>query len=79
MATYAVLVVERSDLVRRTIKRVLAGRGCRVLEAADATDALSVLATPEMHVDLVLIGAVGPLERGRLRGEWPELSQEPQP
>ena len=80
MATsYTVLVVERADLVRRTIKRVLAQRGCRVLEAADATGALAVLATPEMRVDLVLIGAVGSLERGELRWEWPQLPQQPQP
>jgi CheY-like chemotaxis protein len=56
--SHTILVVEETDLVRRTTKRVLSKRGYRVLEAANATEALTVLATPQVHVDLVLIGTV---------------------
>ncbi len=59
MASYTVLVVDKADLVRRTTKRILAKKGCRVLEAADAPSALAVLATHQADVDLVLIGTVG--------------------
>jgi hypothetical protein len=37
----------------------LTNEGNRVLEAADADEVLTVLARPEAHVDLVLIGTVG--------------------
>jgi CheY-like chemotaxis protein len=59
--SYTVLVVEQADVVRRITKRTLCQEGCRVLEAANAPEALALLAMAETHVDLVLIGAVGSL------------------
>jgi CheY-like chemotaxis protein len=56
---YTVLIVEQTDVVRQNTRRALTENGCRVFEAADATEALAVLAQPKNHVDLVLIGAVG--------------------
>jgi CheY-like chemotaxis protein len=67
--SYTVLVVEQTDVVRQITKRILSERGYRVLGAANTTEALAVLAMPETHIDLVLIGAVGSLERGQLRWE----------
>jgi CheY-like chemotaxis protein len=72
---YTVLVVEQVDVVRRITKRTIVKRGCRVLEAASAEEALVVLARPEIQVDLVLIGTIGtpdpwsstPAKAGRLR------------
>ena len=58
-ASYTVLVIERADLVRRATKRALRERGCEVLEATDAAEALEVLTNRNHEVDLVLIGAVG--------------------
>jgi len=55
--SYTVLVVEQADVVRRITKRTLRQQGCRVLEAANAPEALALLAMAETHVDLVLIGA----------------------
>ena len=57
--SYTVLVVDKAELVRRTTNRTLTKEGYRVLEAADAKEALAVLAMPRARVDLVLIGAVG--------------------
>lgn len=57
--SYTVLVVERTDFVRRVTTRTLAESGCQVLEAASADEALALLERPDTQVDLVLIGAVG--------------------
>ncbi len=61
--SYTVLVVDKAELVRQTTNRILTKEGYRVLEAADAKEALAVLAMPRARVDLVLIGAVGQLAR----------------
>jgi DNA-binding NtrC family response regulator len=63
--SYTVLVVEQADVVRWITKRTLSRQGCRVLEAANAPEALALLAMAETHVDLVLIGAVGSLDSGQ--------------
>jgi len=57
--SYTVLVVDKAEPVRRTTNRILTKEGYRVLEAADAKEALAVLAMLRARVDLVLIGAVG--------------------
>ncbi len=76
MATsYTILVVEQTDVVRRITTHKLAESGCRVLEAANANEALAFLRRPDTHVDLVLIGAIGSVEREQLGWEWPELPQ----
>ena len=76
MATsYTVLVVEQTDVVRRIARRELAEGGCRVLEAANANEALAFLRKPDTHIDLVLIGAIGSVEREQLGWEWPEFPQ----
>ena len=71
---YTILVVERTDVVRRLTKRTIARSGCRVLEAASAAEALAVLARPEIQVDLVLIGAIGGANMHRSKGH--RLSSE---
>ena len=73
--SYTVLVVERTDLVRRITTRKLAHGGCRVLEAASANEALDLLARLDTQVDLVIIGAVGSVEREQLGWELPEIPQ----
>lgn len=61
--SFTVLVVEKSDVVRRLTKRLLKKEGLHVLEAPDAPTALAVLFQPEHHVDLVVIGEIGSPER----------------
>ena len=56
---YTVLLVERTNAVRRRTKQLLGRIGFDVLEASDAPAALEVLTKAETRVDLVLIGAVG--------------------
>jgi hypothetical protein len=73
--SYTVLVVEQTDVVRRITRRELAEGGCRVLEAANADEALAYLRRPDTHIDLVLIGAIGSVEREQLGWEWPEFPQ----
>jgi hypothetical protein len=73
--SYTVLVVEQADVVRRITTRKLAESGCRVLEAANANEALAVLRTPDTHVDLVLVGAIGSVEREQLGWKCLELPQ----
>ncbi len=47
MATsYTILVVEQTDVVRRITTHKLAESGCRVLEAANANEALAFLRRP---------------------------------
>ena len=57
--TYTVLLVERTNAVRRRTKQLLGRIGSYVLEASDGPAALEVLTKAETQVDLVLIGAVG--------------------
>ena len=73
--SYTVLLVEQTEVVRRIARRELAEGGCRVLEAANANEALTFLRTPDTHIDLVLIGAIGSVEREQLGWEWPEFPQ----
>jgi hypothetical protein len=76
MATsYTVLVVEQTDVARRIARRELAEGGCRVLEAANANEALAFLRRPDTHIDLVLIGAIGSVAREQLGWECPEFPQ----
>jgi len=70
---YTVLVVEQNDVVRRIPTRKLAESGCRVLPAANANEALAFLRRPDTNVDLVLIGAIGSVEREQLGWEWLEF------
>ena len=76
--SYTVLVVDKADLVRRTTNRILTKEGYRVLEAADAKEALMVLAMPQAHVDLVLVDAVLPGDDGvalcaGISARWPHV------
>jgi len=73
--SYTVLLVEQTEVVRRIARRELAEGGCRVLEAANANEALTFLRRPDTHIDLVLIGAIGSVEREQLGWEWPEFPQ----
>jgi len=51
---YTVLLVERTNAVRRRTKRLLGRIGFYVLEASDGPAALEVLTKAETQVDLVL-------------------------
>ena len=75
--SYTVLVVERAEAVRRNTRRTLTKRGWRVLEAADAVEAVAVLTTPGTRVDLVLIGVVGGPSRSAGKGSG--RTREPDP
>jgi CheY-like chemotaxis protein len=59
-----VLVVDDAGVVRRLSFRVLSEAGYRVFEAADAVEALEVLAMLHGHVDLVLVDVVMPEVNG---------------
>jgi two-component system cell cycle sensor histidine kinase/response regulator CckA len=59
-AEYTILIVEDSDVVRHLAHRILVRRGYWVLEAADADEALQLLATPTTPVDLILMDVVLP-------------------
>ena len=61
---YTILIVEDSDVVRHVAQRVLSRRGYRVLEAADADEALEHLARSTTPVDLVLMDVVLPERDG---------------
>jgi DNA-binding NtrC family response regulator len=50
-----VLVVDDEKNIRRTLQLVLEGEGYRVLGAETAVDALTILATPQAPVDLVVL------------------------
>src|ERR1700722_14169518 len=54
-APRAVLVVDDEKNIRRTLQLVLEGEGYRVLTAETAAQALTILASPETPVDLVLL------------------------
>ena len=75
---HSVLIVDDADLVRRTANRMLTKGGYRVLEAADGDEALSVLSTPGVKVDLVLLDVVLPGTNGvalyaDICARWPEM------
>jgi DNA-binding NtrC family response regulator len=50
-----VLVVDDEKNIRRTLQLVLEGEGYRVIQAETATQALDILATPDIPVDLAII------------------------
>jgi DNA-binding NtrC family response regulator len=54
-AQRTVLVVDDEKNIRRTLQLVLEGEGYRVLGAETAGQALAVLASPDMPVDLVIL------------------------
>jgi DNA-binding response OmpR family regulator len=75
---HTVLIVDDADLVRRTANRMLTKGGYRVLEAADGDEALSVLSTRGVKVDLVLLDVVLPGKDGvalyaDICARWPEM------
>ena len=55
-----ILVVDDVDLVRRIANRMLTREGYRVLEAADADEALGLLSKLGGNVDLVLLDVILP-------------------
>lgn len=73
-----ILLVEDEDAVRHAARRILAGVGYEVLEAANGQAALSVSAACERKIDLLLTDMVMPGMSGRelstrLRASRPEL------
>jgi two-component system, cell cycle sensor histidine kinase and response regulator CckA len=78
MATLTVLVAEDEPGVRGPIRRILAGQGFAVLEAADGAHALQVAAQHPGHIDLLLTDVVMPVMGGaelarRLRDDRPGI------
>jgi two-component system cell cycle sensor histidine kinase/response regulator CckA len=72
-----VLVVDDEDAVREIVSRVLEARGYRILEAADAAEALSLSSgyEGEIHLlltDVVMPGIPGPELAAILAGARPE-------
>jgi PAS domain S-box-containing protein len=61
----AVLLVEDDDAVRQVTRRALEEGGYRVLEAANGRDALTVLASTNSRIALVLTDVVMPKMSGR--------------
>ncbi|MFN0180085.1 MAG: ATP-binding protein [Gemmatimonadales bacterium] len=71
------LVVDDEPAVRRVLARLLAERGYRVTEAADATEALARMSAADPAIDLMLTDVVMPGIRGdelarRVLSEFPE-------
>jgi CheY-like chemotaxis protein len=64
-----ILVVEDEPAVRTTVRRMLERLGYKVLEAADGAEALGILDTAMMRIDLVLTDMVMPDVDGRLLAE----------
>jgi len=64
LSRHTVLIVASAPLVRRITNRILTEEGYRVLEAADADEALAVLGIPTANVDLVLLDVVLPGQTG---------------
>ncbi len=60
-----VLLVEDDDTVRQMTNKMLKAIGCTVLSTASPQEALSMCATSDVHVDLVLTDVVMPLMSGK--------------
>ncbi|MEW6322013.1 MAG: ATP-binding protein [Acidobacteriota bacterium] len=60
-----VLVVEDEDAVRRLIGAVLGAEGYRAILAANGREALTLLESPDVEVDLVVTDIVMPVMNGR--------------
>jgi len=54
VANHTILLVEDARVVRRVTNRILTEEGYRVLEAADAKEALEILRMPMASIDLRL-------------------------
>jgi two-component system, cell cycle sensor histidine kinase and response regulator CckA len=73
-----ILVVDDVDLVRRIANRMLTREGYRVLEAADADEALGLLSKLGGNVDLVLLDVIladndGVALYADIRVRWPGI------
>jgi PAS domain S-box-containing protein len=73
-----ILLVEDDDAVRDVTRRVLTRQGYNVLEARRGNEGLSIMASQEGAIDLVVTDMVMPEMSGaelatRLRGDYPEL------
>jgi DNA-binding NtrC family response regulator len=73
-----VLVVDDEPIVRRIAYRLLSEDGCRVLEAADAEEARTLIEMASRPVDAALIDVVMPGDDGatlvrELLERWPRL------
>ena len=78
MATLTVLVAEDEPGVRGPVRRILAGQGYAVLEAADGAQALQMAADHPGPIDLLLTDVVMPVMGGaelarRLRDSRPDI------
>ncbi|MGI8508647.1 MAG: response regulator, partial [Gemmatimonadaceae bacterium] len=60
-----VLVVEDEEALRRLTRRILESRGYNVVEAADGDEAISVMASSHVRIDLLLSDVVMPGMSGR--------------
>ncbi|HEY3172181.1 MAG TPA: response regulator [Thermoanaerobaculia bacterium] len=55
-----VLLVEREDPLRALLRRIVESEGHEVLEARNASEALSLLSGAGRSIDIVLLGVGGP-------------------
>lgn len=72
-----ILLVDDHEVVRRTARRLLARLGYRVVEAANAAEALKILAAERISLlisDVVMPGEIDGVALARMAIErWPEL------
>jgi CheY-like chemotaxis protein len=59
-----ILLVEDEAGVRRFVRSMLEKRGYRVIEAADATEALDLASDPSRHIDVLLTDVIMPKMNG---------------
>ena len=76
--TLSILVVDDVDAVRRVAYRLLSEAGYRVFEAASAVEALEVLGTTAVPVNLVMVDVVMPEVNGvdlvrLIHDRWPTI------
>jgi len=60
-----ILVVEDEEAIRRTIRRALEGQGYRVILASDGEEALKVVRTHDLDIDLIISDLIMPKLGGR--------------
>jgi two-component system cell cycle sensor histidine kinase/response regulator CckA len=68
--TERILIVEDEPRVRALVRRLLEGLGYRVLEAANGAEALGILETSMVHIDLILTDVVMPDVHGHDLAEY---------
>jgi DNA-binding NtrC family response regulator len=74
-----VLLVEGEDPLRAVLRRIVESEGHEVVEARNASEALSLLSGGGRSIDLVLLGAAGPQRLKKLIPRAAKLRLLPAP